>query len=147
LVRFNFFQPPRLRQPYIGRMSITPYLYYEDVAAAMAWLSKAFGFKRLGRPMKGPDGRITHAAMKLGADVVMMGAPGGKYKNPRRLGQTTQCLYVTVDDADKHFARAKKSGGTILQEPSDTEYGARRYGMADPEGHEWYFAHERSRPR
>jgi uncharacterized glyoxalase superfamily protein PhnB len=123
-------------------VSITPYLYYEDVAAAMTWLAKAFGFKRLGRAHKDADGRITHAAMKLGDDVVMMGAPGGRYKNPRRLGQTTQCLYVSVADADRHFARAKKSGGKILEEPADTEYGARRYGMADPEGHEWYFAHE-----
>lgn len=123
-------------------MSITPYLYYEDVAAAMKWLAKAFGFRKSGAAMKGPDGRINHAAMKLGDGVVMMGAPGGKFRNPRRLGQATQSLYVIVDDADKHFERAKKSGGKILEEPADTEYGHRRYGMEDPEGHEWYFAHE-----
>jgi uncharacterized glyoxalase superfamily protein PhnB len=48
-----------------------------------------------------------------------------------------------VDDVDKHFARATKAaGGKLLQEPEDTEYGHRRCGIADPEGHEWYFAHE-----
>ena len=123
-------------------MAITPYLYYEDVAAAMAWLAKAFGLKRVGRAMKGPDGKINHAAMKLGDGVVMMGGPGGKYRSPKRLGQATQSLYVMVDDADKHFARARKAGGKILEEPQDTEYGHRRYGMEDPEGHQWYFAHE-----
>lgn len=121
-------------------MAITPYLYYEDVDAALAWLSKAFGFKRLGRPMR-RGGKAVHAAMTFGDAVIMMGAPGGKYKNPRRLGQATQSLYVEVDDADGHFARAKKSGGKILEEPADTEYGARRYGIEDPEGHQWYFAH------
>jgi len=121
---------------------ITPYLYYEDLDAAMDWLAKTFGFKRFGPAMTGPDGKTNHAAMKLGDGLVMMGRVGGKYKNPRRLGQATQSLYVMVPNADRHFARAKKSGGKVLEEPADTEYGHRRYGMEDPEGHEWYFAHE-----
>jgi len=123
-------------------MTITPYLYYEDVGAALEWLAKAFGFKRTGARTTGPNGKVIHAAMRLGDAVVMMGAPGGKYKNPRRLGQATQSLYVMVADADKHFERASKSGGKILERPTDTEYGQRRYGIEDPEGHEWYFAHE-----
>ena len=57
-------------------MAITPYLYYEDVGAALAFLSKAFGLKSMGRPMSGPDGEIRHAAMKLGDAMVMMGYPG-----------------------------------------------------------------------
>ena len=123
-------------------MSITPYLYYEDVAGALKWLAKAFGFRKYGVEMSGPDGKINHAAMKLGDDVTMMGYPGPEYRNPKRLGQTTQSLYVNVDDVDKHFERAKKAGATILQEPKDTFYGHRRYGAADPEGHHWYFAQE-----
>lgn len=123
-------------------MTITPYLYYEDVGAALQWLAKAFGFKRFGARMVDAKGKVHHAAMKLGDGVVMMGAPGGKYRNPKRLGQTTQSLYILVDDADKHFARAKKAGGKVLEEPQDTEYGHRRYGIEDPEGHHWYFAHE-----
>lgn len=30
----------------------------------------------------------------------------------------------------------------ILEEPGNTEYGHRRYGAEDPEGHQWYFAQE-----
>jgi len=123
-------------------MPITPYLYYEDVSAAMKWLAKAFGFKKYGMQMKEPDGTVTHAAMQLGDGIIMMGAPRGDYKSPRRLGQATQSLYINVDNADAHFAKAKKAGGKILEEPADTEYGHRRYGMEDPEGHQWYFAHE-----
>lgn len=127
-------------------MAITPYLYYQDVGGALKFLSKAFGFRKFGRPMSGPGG-IRHAAMKFGDDLVMMGNPGPDYRNPKRLGQTTQSLYINVDDVDAHFVRAKKSGATILQEPGDTPFGARRYGAADPEGHEWYFAQELQRPR
>ena len=47
--------------------------------------------------------------------IVMMGAPGGKYKNPRRLGQATQSLYVMVENADKPFQRDKKAGGPGIE--------------------------------
>ena len=128
-------------------MAITPYLLYEDVGGALKFLTKAFGFRKYGAQMKGPDGKINHAAMQLGDDLVMMGYAGSKYKNPKRLGQATQSLYVNVDDVDKHFERARKAGATILQAPTDTEYGHRRYGAEDPEGHQWYFAQEIQRPK
>lgn len=127
-------------------MAITPYLYYEDVAGALNFLSKAFGFRKSGQAMSGPDGKLNHAAMKLGDDLVMMGYPGPKYKNPKRLRQTTQSLYVNVNNVDKHCERARKAGAKIIEEPADTFYGHRRYGAEDPEGHQWYFAHEIKRP-
>jgi uncharacterized glyoxalase superfamily protein PhnB len=123
-------------------MSITPYLLYEDVGGALKFLSKAFGFRKHGPTMSGPDGKLNHAAMKLGDDLIMMGCPGSKYKNPRRLGHATQSLYVNVANVDKHFERARKAGATILEKPEDTFYGHRRYGAEDPEGHQWYFAQE-----
>jgi PhnB protein len=123
-------------------MAITPYLLYEDVGSALKFLSKAFGFRKYGRPMMAPNGNVNHAAMKFGNDVVMLGCPGSKYKNPKRLGQATQSLYINVDDVDKHFQRSKKVGAKILAEPEDQFYGDRRYGAEDPEGHQWYFAQE-----
>lgn len=123
-------------------MAITPYLYYRDVDAALKFLAKAFGFRKFGVSMKSPDGKISHAAMKFGDDVIMMGRPPGTYRNPKQLRQSTQCLYINVDDVDKHFLRARKAGAKLLEEPTNTEYGHRRYGVTDPEGHEWYFAQE-----
>lgn len=130
-------------------MSITPYLLYEDVGGALKFLAKAFGFRKQGAAMRGPDGKVNHASMQLGNDVIMMGCPGAGYRNPKRLGQATQSLYVNVADVDKHFNRALKAGATILEEPADTFYGHRRYGAADPEGHRWYFAQDipRQKPK
>jgi uncharacterized glyoxalase superfamily protein PhnB len=125
-------------------MAITPYLYYEDVNAALKWLAMAFGFKPYGARNTGPDGKIDHAAMQYGDAIVMMGrpAPKLKYRNPRRLGQATQSLYVNVEDVDEHFQRAKRAGATILEESAETGYGHLRYGAEDSEGHQWYFAQE-----
>ena len=129
-------------------MAIIPYLYYQDVGRALQFLSKAFAFRKFGRALTGEDGRIQHAAMKSGEDVIMMGSPpGSTFKNPKRLGQATQCLYINVENVDKHFERAKKVAAKILEEPEDQSYGHRRYGVEDPEGHQWYFAQEmRSSP-
>ena len=128
-------------------MAITPYLLYDDVGAALGFLARAFGFRKYGAQVKGSNGRINHAAMKLGKDVIMMGCPGAGYRNPKQLGQATQSLYINVQGIDKHFERARKAGAVILAEPTDTEYGHRRYGAADPEGHEWYFAQDIRRQR
>ncbi len=123
-------------------MAITPYLYYQNVDAALKFLSKAFRFRKYGAQTRGPDRKINHAAMRFGEDMVMMGRPPMKYRNPKQLGQATQSLYVNVENVDKHFERAKKAGAMILEELEDTEYGHRRYRAADPEGHEWAFAQE-----
>jgi PhnB protein len=127
-------------------LAITPYLLYRDADAALIFLAKAFGFRRDGQPMKGPDGRVNHAAMRLGKDLIMFGSPGLDYKNPKDLGARTQSLYVEVDDADKMFARALKAGATPLEQPNDTFYGARRCAVEDPEGHHWFFAAELAKP-
>ena len=118
---------------------ISAYLLYEDVAGALDWLVRAFGFRERMR-MPGTDGKIMHAEMELADGVIMMGNPGTDYRNPRQLGHVTQHLYVYVDDVDAHYERARQAGATILAEPEDQFYGDRRYGAEDPEGHQWYFA-------
>ena len=122
-------------------MAITPYLYYENLPRALKWLEKAFGLRTAG-PLMRRHGKVTHATMKRGDIVVMMGHPGPKYRNPRRVGHATQSLYVTLKGVDKVFSRAKKAGAKVLEEPTNTEYGHRRFGVEDPEGHQWYFAEE-----
>lgn len=118
---------------------ITAYLYYEDVAGALAWLAKVFGFRERLR-IPGPDGQVGHAEMQLADGVVMMGRPGPDYRNPTRLGGTTFSLYVYVDDVDRHYRHAREAGAKIIQDPKDQFYGDRNYGAEDPEGHQWYFA-------
>jgi PhnB protein len=120
-------------------MTISPYLYYEDVESALAWLTRVFGFhERLRVP--GADARITHAEMDFADSVIMMGHPGPDYKSPKRLGHVFQLQYVRVADVDSHFARARDAGAKILAEPKDQPYGDRTYAVEDLEGHHWYFA-------
>jgi uncharacterized glyoxalase superfamily protein PhnB len=122
-----------------GYPRISPYLNYEDTGAMLEWLARAFGLVER-HTVRGSDGKVMHAEMELQDGVVMMGSPGGDFRNPKRLGATTHSLYVYVDALDAHCERARAAGAEIIEEPADQHYGDRRYGARDPEGHTWYFA-------
>ena len=119
---------------------ITPYLLYAEVEAALDFLSRAFGFEETLR-YTGSGGYVNHAEMRLGDARIYLGDPGDDYRSPKTLGQATVQLYVDVDDADAVYDRARTAGATIVEEPADQEYGQRRFGASDPEGHVWWFAH------
>jgi uncharacterized glyoxalase superfamily protein PhnB len=121
----------------VGR--IAPYLLYEDGAAAIEFLEQAFGFEEAMR-MDDENGVVNHAELRLGDDSIMLGDPGDAYKSPKNADHYTALVHVYVDDVDAHFERAKAAGAEIVMEPTDQEYGDRRYDAKDPEGHLWSFA-------
>lgn len=120
---------------------ISPYLLYADLDSALKWLTQAFGLRERSRN-SGADGKPVHAEMTLenDDDLILLGCPGSGYRNPKQLGHVTQYLYITVDNIDAHFERAARAGAVVLEKPADQPYGHRRYGVADPEGHRWFFA-------
>jgi uncharacterized glyoxalase superfamily protein PhnB len=119
---------------------VTPYLLYEDGAAAIEFLTQAFGFREEMRTTGGAGG--LHAELEVAPDGgwIHLGQPRDGFRNPAVVGKTS-LVYVVVDaDIDGHYARARDAGARIVEEPADQDYGYRRYGCADPQGHEWYFA-------
>lgn len=121
--------------------SIVPMLSYEEAAAAIEFLTKAFGFEERFR-MAMPDGTIGHAELALGDSVVMLASEwhAGGIGSAKRLPFVHAQLYVQVDDVDAHFARARSEGATIATEPVDQDYGERTYRAIDPEGQRWIFS-------
>ncbi len=119
---------------------ITPYLAYEDADAAIEWLTKTFGFTETLRST-GDDGKANHAELELEAGVVMIGAPGGDYKAPKKTGGARHIfVHAYVEDVDAHHERAKAAGANVLAAPEDQAYGDRRYQVEDLDGHIWFFA-------
>lgn len=117
---------------------IAPYLLYEDGAAAIEFLTTAFGFEEHMRMEDG--GVVNHAELRLGDDSVMLGHPGADFESPRKTGSMNAFVHVYVDDVDAHFEQAKTAGAEIVMEPTDQEYGDRRYDAKDPEGQFWSFS-------
>jgi uncharacterized glyoxalase superfamily protein PhnB len=122
--------------------------YYDDPAAAIDWLCKAFGF-HLRLKVEGEGGAIVHSELEYGEGVVMVGdakGAGSAYRaSPRAArGVNTQNMMVYVDDVEAHCARARSAGATIVKEPTTSDYGGDYwadlgYEAADPEGHHWWF--------
>jgi uncharacterized glyoxalase superfamily protein PhnB len=130
------------KTPPNGMSRINPNVFYDDPAAALEWLEKAFAFE-VRSSMPGPDGGIIHAEMQSDDGVIMMSpsAQTPEWSSPASLGgNVTMSLYVYVDDVDAHCTRARSAGARILSEPEDMFWGDRTYVAADPEGHRWTFA-------
>src|SRR5438876_4563134 len=106
-----------VKNPPEGMPACCPYLLYDDLDAAVGFLSKAFGFeKRFAHA--GPDGKIVHAQLASGSAVVMMAgtnAPGALRpgRSPKNAGTLNASVYMYVGDADAHCLRARAAGAEI----------------------------------
>jgi uncharacterized glyoxalase superfamily protein PhnB len=113
---------------------------YNNAEKMIDFLIEAFGFTVHAKYMDG--GKVAHAQLAFGSSMIMLGDaksdaygqmvgtsgnPGGK------------SIYIAVDDTDALFARAKAAGATILEEPTDRDYGSREFICRDPEGNIWSF--------
>jgi uncharacterized glyoxalase superfamily protein PhnB len=108
-----------------------PYFGYRDAAAALRFLSSAFGFETV-TDWRGDNGSVVHAEMRFGDAVLMLGS--GPHGDPSGVG-----VYAVVEDVDAHCSRAVEAGAELVYGPEDTEWGTRRYRCRDPEGYEWSF--------
>jgi PhnB protein len=127
-------------------MPVIPYLFYEDVAAAAAWLCEAFDFTETLRHTT-RDGTVTHVELTCGGESIMLGAVD------RREGQAlgyrvargqphSSFVFIIIPDVEAHFERAVRGGATVISAPEDKPYGQRQYTVQDPEGQRWSFSEQ-----
>ena len=101
-----------MKNPPAGWPRIVPAVFYDDAAAAIDWLTRAFGFVVRER-VEDDRGRIVHSQLVLNGGVIMVGQAGlsperAYARSPRAAdGANTQGLAVFVDDADAHCERAR----------------------------------------
>jgi uncharacterized glyoxalase superfamily protein PhnB len=127
--------------PPSGYPRVTPYLMYEDPAAAIEWLVEAFGFRERFRHV-GDSGWIDHAELEIADGLLMLAKPGDDYRSPHTLGGATSLVHVYVAGIRDHCERARAAGAVIRDEPSERQYGTIQYAAIDPEGHLWLFSEQ-----
>ena len=124
--------------------TVVPEIAYDDVPAAIEFLTGAFGLRERVEARLTGNGFV-RAFMELGDGLISLSTAGGHgHQSPRAGGATTQSVKCYVDGIDRHFALAKANGATIISEPTDEFWGGRIYRAKDPEGHYWEFS-ERGR--
>ena len=122
--------------PAAGEPNIFVGLHYRDSRAAMAWLERAFGFRK-SFEVPGPDGTVLHGEMRLGDGAILIDS-GPKDDSTWR--GNDQAVHVYLADPDAHYARAKDAGAAILSPPKDTPWGSRGYYAQDLDGFLWGFS-------
>lgn len=119
--------------------TVLPHVFYGDVADAIAWLGKTFGFVEQYQYGE-PGGPISGAQVRLGEAWIMLKRARPGSSTPAQLGFGTQSLTVFVEDVDAHFQRAKSAGVKLLEDLHETIYGERQYAAEDLDGHHWLFS-------
>ncbi len=109
--------------------AVTPYMHHENALGLIEFLKQGFGAQELG-VYKAPDGRVMHAALRMGDAIVEM-------------GETTPMpasFYLYVPDADAVHRQAVAAGAKSLFAPVDQAYGDRMGVVEDAWGNTWCIA-------
>jgi PhnB protein len=120
---------------------VIPRLFCRDVAAEIEFCKSAFGAVDLGsRP--GPDGRVAHALITIGGEMIMIDAewPGLPTRAPQPDGTSPVVIFVYVEDVDGALERAVAEGAQILRPLENQFWGDRICWIMDPAGHVWTVA-------
>jgi PhnB protein len=124
-----------------GYHTLTPFLTVRDAVRAIEFYKQAFGAQERG-VMKGPDGKVMHAELKIGDSVIMLSDEWPEYGalSPLSSGGAGMGLHIYVDGVDAAFDRAVQAGARVDMPVSDQFWGDRYGKLTDPFGHKWSIA-------
>lgn len=125
-----------------GFHTLTPHLVVSDSRKAAEFYKKAFGAEIYGLA-EGPDGKVIHAAGKIGDSMFMFNDEFPDWGVLSPLASKTKSpvtIHIYVEDADKMFARAQSAGAQVTMPMADQFWGDRYGTVQDPFGHHWAIA-------
>lgn len=120
-----------------GYSSVTPYLIFEDAAAAIDSYRRACGAIKLVRfPM---DGGIAHAELPIGNSRVMLAdqQPEMQAFSPGHYGGSPTSLLLSLPAVDSIAENAVAAGAEIVRPVQNQFYGDRSEVFRDPFGYRW----------
>jgi uncharacterized glyoxalase superfamily protein PhnB len=122
-----------------GYTTVTPSITSSDAARSIEFYKKALGAtERMS--MKGPDGKVMHAELKIGNSIVMLCDEVMNMKSPKTIGGSPVSFYLYVEDADEAFRKAISAGAKEIYSVHDEFWGDRVGGFEDPFGYQWSVA-------
>lgn len=116
-------------------LGITPYLYYDDLAAAIGWLERVFGFK-CRSTYADEHGGLTNAELLVGEQELWLDGYPGYWAE--RGGGPDQWIGIWVDSADRMYERVVEAG-VDCGRPGDRPHQVRELQVRDPQGFVWGF--------
>jgi hypothetical protein len=102
--------------PERGYQVVVPCVLYDDIPAAVEWLTITLGFREIVRAVL-PDGWTGHAELERDGLVLLLGRCGGQFDDASGITQ------VFVDDVDVRCPVAAAARGTVLVSRSSDRGG------------------------
>jgi len=133
---------PKVNPVPSGFHTLTPHLVVNDSRKAAEFYKKAFGAEILGLA-EGPDGKVIHAAARIGDSMFMFNDEFPDYGVLSPLASKTKSpvtVHIYVEEADEMFAQAQAAGAEITMPLADQFWGDRYGTLQDPFGHHWAIA-------
>ncbi|MFY0476816.1 VOC family protein [Achromobacter marplatensis] len=124
-----------------GMHTLTSHIVCEGASDAIAFYKKAFNAEELAR-LPGPNGKIMHAAIRIGDSVLMLmdDFPEWGSLGPKALKGTPVTLHLYMNDVDAAMKQAVAAGATVAMPVADMFWGDRYGQVVDPFGHRWSIA-------
>ena len=122
-----------------GYSTVTPILTLVDTRKAIEWYERALGAEEQSISV-GPDGKVVHAAIRIGNAHLMLHDEMMGAKSPKALGGSPMELFLYVDDCDALYKRAVDAGA-VEKVPLEDQFWGDRWGvLTDPFGFSWSVA-------
>lgn len=125
-----------------GFHTLTPHLTVRNAKEALEFYKRAFGAE-VGHVAYMPDGKVMHAALKIGDSQLMLNDEMPEYGVVSPLsagGNSPVTIHIYTEKVDEAFNRAVSAGAQVKMPLMDQFWGDRYGVVTDPYGHKWSLA-------
>lgn len=123
---------PRKKPESLRLTDVTPSITVNDLMRSRDWYCGLLGFT-VADEWKW-EGRVVGYRLLAGRCSLMLGQDDFAKGRDRQKGVGSRFYFITKQDVDVLAARVKAGGQTLDSEPADQEWGAREFGVTDPDG-------------
>ncbi len=133
--------PEQVKAVPTGFHTLTPHLTVRDADNALEFYKNALGAEVL-HVARMPNGKVMHAALRIGDSMLMLNEEFLEYGNlsPLSSGGAGVTIHIYTENVDEAFNRALSAGAQVKMPLMDQFWGDRYGIVADPFGHQWSLA-------
>jgi len=114
-----------------GHNTVSPYLTVRGAGDLIEFVKKAFNASVVYL-MKGREGNVGHAEVRIGDSIVMIGEARDQWQPMPAM------IHLYLADSDGAFQRAVDAGAEIVMPMTNQFYGDRSGGVKDKHGNMWW---------
>jgi uncharacterized glyoxalase superfamily protein PhnB len=121
------------KQPETLRLrTMMPAITASDLQASLAWYRDVLGFTVAEEYRR--DDKLMGVRLMAGHAQILLSQDDFAKGRDRQKGAGLRLFCTTAQDVDQLAAAIKERGGQLAHEPMDQPWGARDFGVVDPDG-------------